>query len=973
MQVSPAGPADGSDAPHDAEAIVIGSGFGGAVAACRLAQAGLQVLILERGRRYEAHDFPTLPVDSQLLPDFRRWTWQHDQGLWDVVDLEEILSVQAAGYGGGSLIYANVHLRPPAIVFDARWPAVYHDGAILQGFYDLAAHMLEVAPVSAHPSFQGSLIKSDQMSQAAKALGRETFYPPLAIRYADGPNEHGVEQQSCQRCGNCCTGCPHRAKNTLDANYLAVAERHGARAMTQCEVTGITDLDGGGFEVRCIDHLSATSRTLRSRYLFLCAGSVHSTRLLARAHLREGARPAQALAGVGYFPGGDAVGMVYQTAHELFPSFGPTITTALVHWEPDRRGSFFLIEDGGYGKQLERALGVLRAPAWVGRNRLSAAGAARVGPSRFPRPQAPPDCRGRPAGVGDPLDAVLDALAQSDFRAIFTPEVYQSFSSFIDELKAPMLFPAVVDATVERALRERYQRTPLVKHLDPDGPLLRLVTRFAKWLAYRGFGSPTDLAGHALRAMLSAGDLGRAEVGQRVLGYNADGADRRAMLLAMGRDAASGALHYDAQQDRLTADLDLFDLAPGYAREELLMTDLARALGGELRTNPAWAFLGKPITVHNQGGCRMSDGPDQGVTTDEGEVRGCSGLYVLDGSLLCGSVGANPSATILAIAERNVLAFIRRLRGPSWPDEDSSPGATDYQRQREGAKAWADRARTLSWNISPPISPSVDIVSRPLGLGFKEEMEGYYEPTSVAPRGDAQYRRSETRGCPDYPIKLEFDVAVETLAAFFEDERHRMKLSGSIAIRLPSAPREPKLHRVKGSLELMVPRVKPYAIRDARRRAAQISAAQRYTARPGNTGCSRERFMKYNLTFEAGGQYWCLWGYKRIRKQPGIDAWRATSSLFCQLHGPFPTPEAVRTRSTVAGAGVVHVELTSFLFDQIRSMQVTPKDVDPARRAWALLQFCSFFFGTLQRIYAPELRTALDTVLRMPGSSNHGR
>jgi len=960
------------DPPHDAQAIVVGSGFGGAATACRLAQAGVSVIVLERGRRYEANDFPALPSDSALLPDLRRWSWQHDQGLWDVVDLDEIVTVQAAGYGGGSLIYANVHLRPPGGIFDERWPAAYRGGASLQSYYDLAAHMLEVAPVSAYPGFQGALIKSDQLSRAARALGRETFYPPLAIRYADGPNLHGIAQQACTSCGNCCTGCPYRAKNTLDANYLAAAERHGAQTLTQCEVTGLTDHGQDGWEVECIDHLKAARLSLRSRYVFLCAGSVHSTRLIARARLRQSARGAQALAGVGYFPGGDSIGIVYDATHEQFPSFGPTITTALVHWEEE--SSFFLIEDGGYGKPLDRAMGLLRAPAWVGRNRVCTVAPALVEPSPIAAPAPLPPVPPLEPGAKGPLDAMLDALTRGDFHSVVAPDAYKSFSQFLDELKAPILFPQVVDATINRALRERYRRSWLLKRFDPDGPLLRFLTRIVKGLAYRGFGAPSELAGHALRAMLMAGDLPRADVAKQVLGYRSDGSDHRAMFLAMGRDAASGVLHYDAHHDRLLADLDLVDLAPGYAREEQLMAELARCLGGELRTNPAWAFFGKPITVHNQGGCRMSDSPEHGVTTDEGQVRGCDGLYVLDGSILCSSVGTNPSATILAIAERNVLTFIRRLKGANWPDDDPSPGAADYRRHREGGRAWAERARAEQWTISPPGPRSASLQSRPLGLTFREVMEGYYEPTRSAPRRDAGYRERETRGCPDFPVKLELDVTVENLAAFFEDERHSMKLSGAVTLRLPGAVQRPEERcRAQGTLELMVRRLKPYAITDDRRRAAQTFAAHRpYTAHRGGPGGSRERFMKYDLSFsDASGQSWLLWGYKRIRKQPGIDAWRATSSLFCQLHGPFPAGQGVRRSSTVAGAGVAHVELTSFLFQQIPSMKVIPDTVDPARKAWALLSFSRFFFGTLQRIYLPELGVALDALLRTP--AGHGR
>lgn len=978
-----AGTAGRGDSPFDAEAIVVGSGFGGAVTACRLAQAGFDVLVLERGRRYEQDDFPALPSGAEMLPDLRRWRWQEDQGLWDVADLEEIVAVQAAGYGGGSLIYANVHLRPPAEVFDDRWPEAYRGGQGLQGFYDLAAHMLEVEPVSAHPAFESAIVKANQMEQAAGHLGRKTFHPPLAIRYGDGPNLHGVSRKPCNSCGNCCAGCRHEAKNTLDVTYLAIAERHGARAMTQCEVTGLRDLGDEGWEVRCLDHLRALNVRLRARYVFLCAGSIHSTLLLARARLRESARGVQALVGVGYFPGADAIGLVYDTKHEQFPSFGPTITTAIVHWDEEKPESFFLVEDGGYGRQLERIMGVLRAPAWAGRNRLSTEGRAAVGPSPKTPPPAPPLETSTGSGVLPQLDAVLDAVAKGDFRNLLGRDAREAFSAFVDELRGPLLLPPLVDATLERALRGMYARTWPLKYLDPGGPLLRLATWLAKRIGYCLLGQPPVLAGHVLRAMLSGADLDRAGFARQVLGVDSDRASRRAMFLCMGRDAATGLLRHDARRDRLVADLDLFGLAPGYANEERLMKALARALGGELRTNPAWAFLGKPVTVHNQGGCRMSDEGEPGVTTDEGQVRGCDGLYVLDGAILCGSIGANPSATIMAIAERNVLAFIRKHRSRSWPAGEPSAGAEEYRRQCEGAREWAKRAKREEWDIRPPPrgAAAVKLENRPLGLRFLETMQGYYAPASAALRvdarsrnpvtsdlhGDGYYRKHETAGCPEFPIKLKLAVSVENLAAFFEDERHEMRLRGTITLRLPdAAPHRKETRRVEGSLQLMVRRVKPHAEMDARRRRAQEAVTGRpYRARADGEALHRERFLRYDLSFsDAAGRPWRLKGYKRIRKQRGIDTWRATSSLFCRLHGPLAGGATALRRSTLSGAGVVHVDFTSFLRRQLPSMRVTPRDEDPARKTWALAKFAAFFFGNLQRIYLPELGSVLDNVLR---------
>ena len=117
-------------------AVVIGSGFGGAVAACRLAQAGVDVAVLERGRRYPRGSFP------RRFDGFADgWFWAREQGLFDVKPVQEIQVVQAAGYGGGSLIYANVHLRPTADVFARGWPEGY-SRETLDPYYDLVGSTL---------------------------------------------------------------------------------------------------------------------------------------------------------------------------------------------------------------------------------------------------------------------------------------------------------------------------------------------------------------------------------------------------------------------------------------------------------------------------------------------------------------------------------------------------------------------------------------------------------------------------------------------------------------------------------------------------------------------------------------------------------------------------------------------------------------------------------------------------------------
>ncbi len=446
------------------------------------------------------------------------------------------------------------------------------------------------------------------------------------------------------------------------------------------------------------------------------------------------------------------------------------------------------------------------------------------------------------------------------------------------------------------------------------------------------------------------------------------------MLLAMGRDAAKGVLLYEPDRDALIADLDLVSLAPGYVSEELFMADIALKLGGELRSNPAWAFLGKPITVHNQGGCPMATKPEDGVTDPDGKVHGCPGLYVLDGSILCRSVGVNPSATIAAIAEYNVLKFIRRARSSAWPEGDESAGAREYAEHVAGAARWIEDAKRQKWAIRPPpFSPPLVFKSEPVGVEFQEKMEGYFAETSVDPAmDDEQYRRLETRGRPDSNIKIALTVGCTDLTRFIEDQNHEMDAEGEVTLRLPGSDKP--VHPVKGRVHLFVARYKPYGLRhdDVIRLNAQRRLADEYTTirgpRPAATGvgaasASMSRFMRYTLRF-TDHHPWTLVGYKRIHDQAGLGAWRDTSTLFFKL------VESTREGSAPAAGGVAHVDLFQFLYEQLPSLKATGT-ADPARSTWATGRFAAFFFGSLERITVPKVGSVADALFGAHANSVH--
>ncbi|MGZ6227091.1 MAG: GMC oxidoreductase [Candidatus Binataceae bacterium] len=342
------------------DAVVIGSGFGGAVAGCRLAQAKLSVAILERGRCYRRGEFPR-DWDNPA----KGWLWQDAQGLFDVRPFGEMTIVQGAGWGGGSLIYANVHLRPPADLFQSGWPAGYSRAA-LDPYYDLVAYMLDIAPITAS-SHLGIPPKAAWMKQVAAKLGREAqfCYPNIAVDFsAPGikhQNKFGVEQSGCTYCGECDIGCNVLAKNTLDLNYLAIAEQRGADVAPLSEALRIEPA-GAGYNVTFKNHAAGGVETaIAARTVFLCAGAVNSTELLLRCRDEFGTLPAlSARLGERYSGNGDFLAFAFDTATPFVPSNGPTITTGIVY---DRGAgaerAWFIFEEGGYPKEIAGLIQVL--------------------------------------------------------------------------------------------------------------------------------------------------------------------------------------------------------------------------------------------------------------------------------------------------------------------------------------------------------------------------------------------------------------------------------------------------------------------------------------------------------------------------------------------------------------------------------------------------------------------------------------
>jgi cholesterol oxidase len=186
-------------------------------------------------------------------------------------------------------------------------------------------------------------------------LGRSDQFclPTLAVHFGDPdrlrPNKFGKAQYGCRHCGECDIGCNYQAKNTLDLNYLAVAQQHGADVGTQCEVTRI-ERTGATYQVTFTNHVTGTERVVRAPVVVLGAGAVNTTELLLRCRDQYRTLPVTSdLVGHGYSGNGDFLAFAVQTAQPCDPWVGPTITTGMVY---DRGSDWFIFEEGGAPQRI---------------------------------------------------------------------------------------------------------------------------------------------------------------------------------------------------------------------------------------------------------------------------------------------------------------------------------------------------------------------------------------------------------------------------------------------------------------------------------------------------------------------------------------------------------------------------------------------------------------------------------------------
>src|SRR5262245_40040971 len=267
------------------DAVVIGSGYGGGVAASRLARMGLRLAVLEQGRLWRPGDFP---ITGKARLKTLRLTGRAPKlgdpaGLYYLSVGKGLTVFGASGLGGGSLINAGVTLRPDlARLRKAGWPdAVLSDGLLLKGF-ERAEAMLGVGPVPRPERFA----KFAGMCRAAEASGRSVQLPAMTISHRPGPNAAGVMQYACRHCGDCWSGCNVGAKNTVAITYIADAVDHGAAVFCESRAQSISKTEHG-WEIVVQDLSTAGAKwRIESPIVVLAAGTLGTAELLLRAQLR---------------------------------------------------------------------------------------------------------------------------------------------------------------------------------------------------------------------------------------------------------------------------------------------------------------------------------------------------------------------------------------------------------------------------------------------------------------------------------------------------------------------------------------------------------------------------------------------------------------------------------------------------------------------------------------------------------------
>ena len=265
--------------------IVIGSGFGGAVSALRLAQKGYRVAVIEKGVRYSPTDYP------KTNWHLRKSVWMPRLGMVGIQALtllRHVLVLHGVGVGGGSLVYANQLIEPDGAIFAKQeWGKADWYKRLAPHFKE-ANRMLGAVQCPSIGNADGIL-----REVGLELRGEDTFHiNPAGVFFGESGvtvpdpyfNGEGPDRTGCKKCGACMIGCPHGAKNTLDLNYLYLAEKLGARIFAETEVTAVQPSANGEYvlQTRTSHGLFRKQLTFTAKNVVFSGGVMGTVDLLMR-------------------------------------------------------------------------------------------------------------------------------------------------------------------------------------------------------------------------------------------------------------------------------------------------------------------------------------------------------------------------------------------------------------------------------------------------------------------------------------------------------------------------------------------------------------------------------------------------------------------------------------------------------------------------------------------------------------------
>ncbi|KAA3616571.1 MAG: GMC family oxidoreductase [Calditrichaeota bacterium] len=275
---------------YDYDFIIIGSGFGGSVSALRLAQKGYKVLVIEKGKWFNAEDFP------KSNWNLRRWLWaplMKFHGFFKVTLFRHVTTLSGVGVGGGSLVYANTLPIPKKTFFESEtWAHLADWEKELSSFYQTALKMMGTQ--------RNPVLKTGDLAlkQLAEEIGQADQYEPTDVAVYFGEPDvtvadpyhggEGPDRTGCTFCAGCMVGCRFNAKNSLDKNYLYLAQKQGATIKAETEVYDVLPINGengkAGYRVKWRSSMKIVKKKgeLAAQNIIFAGGALGTIKLLLK-------------------------------------------------------------------------------------------------------------------------------------------------------------------------------------------------------------------------------------------------------------------------------------------------------------------------------------------------------------------------------------------------------------------------------------------------------------------------------------------------------------------------------------------------------------------------------------------------------------------------------------------------------------------------------------------------------------------